>query len=360
MNLFIKAFLYLIIITLAGFLFAKVTDQEFGLVKEIAVSDEVHEYNTADNDNDEKIQIVDGYKAIKVDEVIINTSGIKFEQLSGMSFKPEFTAYAEVMNIAPLVSLRSEYLNLRAEKSILQNDVNNHHKILKRAEALNKTKSLTTRELENIRADYAVKVSRLNAMETRLQGFVYNLKSNWGDKISQLLLEENHRSDFDKLASHEASLISISLLKNQTLANPQQKVYVSSKNQRSTAIQVHFFDQAKQASNPLYGESYIYLLESQKLSSGIRLFAWIEQQGEPMRGFFVPDSAVIWYANKPWIYTRYEDDLFVRKPLGVARKLTNGWLLQEPFANNAWVVTSGSQTLLSEEFKWAIPDEDDD
>ena len=149
-------------------------------------------------------------------------------------------------------------------------------------------------------------------------------------------------------------------MKNKTLINPQQKVFVNNRNQRQTAKQVSYLDQARQISNPLYGESYIYLLDMQKLSAGLRLFAWIEEEGKSINGFFLPETAVIWYANEPWMYIRYNDDMFVRKPLGSARKLTNGWLFEESQMNDILVITSGGQTLLSEEFKWAIPDEDDD
>jgi len=237
---------------------------------------------------------------------------------------------------------------------------NTNHKILKRAEALHETNSLTTRELEKIRAEYDLKLSGLNALKTRIDNFTYQLMSDWGAVISSMILEQERQSDFDKLASHQASLILLSLLKSQTLTDLQQNVFINNKNKRETAIQASYLDQARQISNPLYGESYIYLLDMQKLSTGTGLYVWIEEYGEPVNGLFVPESAVIWYANEPWIYIRHDDDLFVRIPIGNARKMSDGWLSKELQVNDSLVVTSGGQTLLSEEFKWAIPDEDAD
>jgi hypothetical protein len=360
MNLLIKLLLLLIIIGLTVFLFTQVSILDGGLISEFMSTDEVQEEDYDDEESEGKIYIIDGYKAIRLDKEVIDTSGIKSERLTSMTFKSEFTAYAEVINIAPLVSSRTEYTNLLADQKILQNDLHNHHQILKRAEALHKTNSLTTRELEKIRADYDLKYYKSNAMKTRLESFTYQLKSNWGAVISSLILDQEKQPEFDKLASNQASLILLSLLKNQTLTNPQQKVFVSSRNQRETAKQAGYLDQARQISNPLYGESYIYLLDMQKLSAGVRLFAWIEEEGKSINGLFLPESAVIWYANEPWMYIRHNDDLFVRKPLDSARKLANGWLLEELQMNDTLVVTSGGQTLLSEEFKWAIPDEDAD
>ena len=80
-----------------------------------------------------------------------------------------------------------------------------------------------------------------------------------------------------------------------------------------------------------------------------------------VEGYFIPDNAIIWYANEPWVYVKHGADLFIRKPLGTARRMDDGWLLEDKLlADDELLVIKGSQTLLSEEFKWAIPDENDD
>ncbi len=345
------------------FLFVQSTNMDIGLINDLIPKDETKEnHSVADEDGDEeKIFIVDGYKAMQLDEEIIVASGLEFGQLEGMSFKPEFIAYAEVINIEPLVSLKTEHQVILAEQKILQNDLHNHNKILKRAVALHKAKSLSTRDLEKNRADRDLKASELSAMNTRLASFKYKIRSLWGNTLANLVLDQEKQGDFDELASYKTSLILLSLSKNQTLDYQQQKVFVSNVNQRDTASAVSYLDQAKHVNNPLYGESYIYLLDSKKIRAGMRLFAWIEESGESIEGLFIPESAVIWYANEPWIYLKHDEEIFVRKPLGNARKVNNGWLLEnDGLIGTGLVVTRGGQTLLSEEFKWAIPDEDDD
>lgn len=198
-------------------------------------------------------------------------------------------------------------------------------------------------------------------MNTRLASFTYKLKSLWGEKLAGFILDQDKQVEFDALATYKKSLILLSLSKNRTLNHQLQQVFISNVNQRESALSVSYLDQAKHVNNPLYGESYLYLLESKNLRAGMRLFAWIEESGHSLDGLFVPEGAVIWYANEAWIYTRHDDDLFVRKPLGNARRVNNGWLLaDEMLVGDEQVVTGGGQTLLSEEFKWAIPDEDDD
>ena len=93
----------------------------------------------------------------------------------------------------------------------------------------------------------------------------------------------------------------------------------------------------------------------------MRLFAWVEESGNSSEGYFITDQAVIWYANEPWIYVKHGEELFIRKPLGKAKKIDNGWLLEDKtLVGDDLVVIKGGQILLSEEFKWAIPDENDD
>ena len=340
------------------FLFAQVTSDGNALENGSGTNEE-----SSDIDDDEEtgVVIVDGYKAIQLDEEAIVASGLAFEKPQSISFKPEIIAYAEVNDVAPLVSLKAEYEAILAERKILQNNLHNHNKILKRAEALHKAKSLSTRDLEKNRADRDLVSSRLSAMNTRLNSFEYKVKSLWGASVAALILKQDKQMAFDELASHKTSLILLSLPKNKILNSPQQKVFINNTNQRDTALAATYLEQAQHVSNPLYGESYIYLLKSKKTRTGMKLFAWIEENGNNIEGLFISESAVVWYANEPWIYVKQGDALFLRKPLGNARKIDRGWLLEdESLIGDGQVVIGGGQTLLSEEFKWAIPDEDDD
>lgn len=149
MNLLIKTSLLSIVIVLTIFLFIRAAGLDEGLISDfIAAKEAIEIGDDENNDEEEKIFIVDGYKAIKLEKDVIITSGLQFGRLEAMSFKPEFIAFAEVINIETLVTLKAEYQQLLAEQRILQNNLHNHNKILKRAEALHKAKSLSTRDLE--------------------------------------------------------------------------------------------------------------------------------------------------------------------------------------------------------------------
>jgi hypothetical protein len=361
MNQLIRFSLILTVICLALFLFVQNNDFGGKIVKELNAEEESIEHEGDDEEEEANVFIVNGYKALQLDEETVVASGIVSEQVERIFFKPETMAYAEVIDVAPLVSLKTEYEAALAQQNILFNDLSNHNKTLKRAEALHKAKSLSARELDKIRADRNIKSSQLSAINTHLASIKYKVKSLWGKKIAGYIYEGEKRSEFDLLASHKVRLVLVSLPKNRTLEHQQQNVFVNNVNQRESALPVNYLEQASHVNNPLYGESFLYLLESQKIRTGMKLFAWIEERSEDIGGLFIPESAVIWYANEPWIYIKQDEALFIRKPLGDAIKVVNGWLLEdEHIVSDDLVVTRGGQTLLSEEFKWAIPDEEDD
>ncbi|HSR63096.1 MAG TPA: hypothetical protein VLN56_06790 [Gammaproteobacteria bacterium] len=348
--------LIVLIVGIAGIAYLMKT----GIVEELVTE------NTANGDDDDgtpeedRIHIIGGYKAIELDEEQLETVGLSTARLTGMNFRPEFSAYARVVDIAPLVSLRTEYKNLRAEKKIVENALQSLRANLRRARALHEARSLSTRELERVRAEVDQKIVELNAMNTRIESLVYKIHSEWGEVIGDIALNPEKQAAFDRLAMHRDALVMLSLPKDKTLTNTGQGVFISHTSHREDAIPSTYIDQAKKAGNPLYGESYFYLLESGKIRPEMRLFAWIEESDETMTGLFVPEEAVVWYANKPWVYIQHEDNLFIRKPLSNAVKIEKGWFLSDGIGADDQVVVSGGQTLLSEEFKWAIPDEDAD
>jgi hypothetical protein len=358
MNLLIKSFLILVTISLMMFVFVQTTNMENGLTDDLTSNDDAAE---EDEQEEDRVLIVDGYKAIQLDEETITTAGLEFSEMESISVKPEFNAYAEIIDVEPIVTLKTEYESILAQQRVLSSDLINHNKILQRAEALHKAKSLSTRDLEKNRADRDLKSSQLSAINTRLNNVKYKIKSLWGDELASYILEKDKFPELDALMSYKTLLVLLSLPKDRALDQYQQKVFVSDINERDSSIVASYLDKANRVSNPIYGESYIYSVSTERFRVGMRLFAWIEDNNNTAEGYFIPDSAVIWYANKSWMYLKHGENLFVRKPLVNARKIKHGWLLKDKkLVTNDLIVTRGGQTLLSEEFKWAIPDEEDD
>ena len=92
----------------------------------------------------------------------------------------------------------------------------------------------------------------------------------------------------------------------------------------------------------------------------MRLYVWLPNTGFTGEGVNIPAEAIVWYAGKPWAYIQIDDEHFSRRSLLNPIQASDSWLVKENFKVGERIVVSGAQTLLSEEFKYAIPDVDDD
>ncbi len=371
MNLLVKSLLLAIVAVLLLFLYNRFVGEDDTAVPGIVSDLWPHGAATeedADGDDDEdgageageRIEIVNGHKAIRISQDVIETAGLEFDTPETMSVTPEFKAYAMVLDPVPLVNAKATYQNLQAEIKILETDLFERNRILKRAEALHRSKSLSTRELERHRADRNLKASELQASTTRLENMLLDIRTRWGGELARILFDEDAQSLFQQMSNHETALVQVSLPRGKSLFGSGQKVYISDSNRRDSAREARYLDRAGRIDNELHGESYYYLFDSARFPPGSRLFAWVQESADSQTGLLIPDAAVVWYASEPWVYLRHGDHLFVRMPLADATRVEQGWLVQTGITADDRIVIRGGQTLMSEEFKWAIPDEDDD
>ncbi|MGB1801120.1 MAG: hypothetical protein ACPHLK_09875, partial [Gammaproteobacteria bacterium] len=128
----------------------------------------------------------------------------------------------------------------------------------------------------------------------------------------------------------------------------------------SQARKAYFISAAPFSDNTLQGETYFFRTNGNKIRIGMRLYVWLPNTGFTGEGVNIPAEAIVWYAGKPWAYIQIDEEHFSRRSLLNPVQTSDSWLVTENFNVGDRIVVSGAQTLLSEEFKYAIPDEDDD
>ncbi|MGH8261817.1 MAG: hypothetical protein ACREUG_19230, partial [Steroidobacteraceae bacterium] len=103
----------------------------------------------------------------------------------------------------------------------------------------------------------------------------------------------------------------------------------------------------------LQGRGFLFLTGDNrlKLTVGTEVSASLELADEGTRGLFLPDSAVLRYQGKTWVYRQRSPTSFVRVPVSLGTAVPGGWLIVEGLRPNDQVVTQGAQVLLSEELK---------
>jgi hypothetical protein len=94
------------------------------------------------------------------------------------------------------------------------------------------------------------------------------------------------------------------------------------------------------------------------LIPGINLPVFLSS-GPTRAGVIVPRSAVVWWQGNASCYVEESPGKFTRRAISTANPVSNGWFVTEGIDADARIVTTGAQTLLSEEFRSQIQADQD-
>lgn len=103
------------------------------------------------------------------------------------------------------------------------------------------------------------------------------------------------------------------------------------------------------------GQPFLFRLlnPSLTLRPGLSVTAYLETPGAARRGIIVPASSVVRQSGSTWVYVQKSDELFARREVVLEEPVGQGWF-STSLSPGDRVVTTGAQTLLSEEFKSKI------
>lgn len=107
---------------------------------------------------------------------------------------------------------------------------------------------------------------------------------------------------------------------------------------------------AAQVDPAMAGRAWLYR-SAVAYPSGLRLQADVPLATDERAGFVVPESAVVWYGNAPWVFEKTGTDRFVRKALKEPQSLAGAVFTTTRFDEDDHVVTRGAQLLQSESLK---------
>ena len=358
--------LILAVIILAAFLYAEDSIEAYlpeWLVEiEHGIDDDDGDEDDDDDDDgvNGKQQLVDGSLVVKIDSDVQQLAGIKTILTENINVQSEERAFATVIDINELLTMRSEYRDVLAQREITNTRLKSSAKLLDQLNVLHKeATNISKRELQNARAKWEEDRARVEAANIKLQNIRANMMQKWNAELTGLALKEESEI-FDRLIQRKEYLVLMTLKANQQMAMDTAFVFVNRLDERNKARKAYFISAAPFSDTSLQGETYFLRTNAEKMRIGMRLYVWLPETGFSGEGVNIPEEAVVWYAGKPWAYIQVDEEQFSRRSLIDPIETTSGWLVKDNFQIGEKIVISGAQTLLSEEFKWAIPDEDDD
>ena len=314
-----------------------------------------------DDDIPSRMVSVKGQNAIQLDMALQEQSGIKTQQLKAMEIREEIDAFGRVFNINGLVQLRSNLNKINGQKNVVLSELAVANKKLKRLQVLHKeAANISTRQLQEAEAESITQQAKLRTLNSQLTDALAEAEQAWGSVLTGWVTD-NQTDTFEQLLSGKNVIVFVSLRAVDTLPDQTEYVYIGRNGNRTLAQKAIYISPAIESDLVLQGETYYFMADAlrDKYRAGMHVHVWVPQTSESISGVFVPESAVVWSSGKPWVYTKNGDELFIKHVISNPVELDEGIFVAKGLEVGDKVVTSGAQMLLAEEYRWSIPDEDD-
>ncbi|PKO43859.1 MAG: hypothetical protein CVU29_10535 [Betaproteobacteria bacterium HGW-Betaproteobacteria-22] len=326
--------------------------------------DEFEALNVHDDDEIETPQRVvtkEGTTTVHVSAATQAQSGIYTTPLEASSHQASISTYGNVLSIDGLIELRSRYLAAANEIDAHRASLTHSKSEWQRLKVLNlDDKNVSDKAVAAALANVKSDELRISSIESQLKSIQESLLQNWGKPLTALATQRNAGSLLQALISNQSVLIQTTLPFDITEPKPNSTIMVAPTAAPSHTIKANYISPAPISNNTIQGKTYFYQASSAELRAGMQVNAITSTSNKKTEGVIVPNNAIVWYAGKPWVYLKKEEDLFIRLPISTDVEVEEGWFHQGTLKADDEVVTSGAQLLLSEEFKSQITNENDD
>lgn len=323
----------------------------------------------ADDDDDDadshasRLETRNGILGIELSPETQTLSGLQMQAAEVMQHREEIHALAEVINIKPLLDLRSRYTSLQADTRISDVQLRRSREAYQRLRLLHEDNAnISTSQLEEALAKLQSDEARLAAQQQQISSLRDEAIQTWGVTLTDWALTKDDSNGYlQQLIRRQEVLLNVSLGRSESMPDDTRIIYINRDNDRLNARKAYYVSAAARTEPSLQGETYYFRSRADKLRVGMRVHAWIPVSGEVVDGVHVPAEAVVWQAGQAWVYLHDGEDFFYRRALDKPVRLNQGWFIDAgQIKPGQLIVTRGAQMLLSEEYRWQIPDEDDD
>jgi multidrug efflux system membrane fusion protein len=263
--------------------------------------------------------------------------------LSAASAAPTIPAYGRVLDPAPLASAVSEWAAARAASVASEQE-------FERVEMLRKQNTASVRVLQA--AETAAVRDRL-----LVESIGDRIAMSWGRTVSR-------RADLTglirALTSQDRVIVRVELPVGEGPSVQPHGARLMALTEPGKAIEAEFLGLAPATDPQLQGRGFLFLTRDNplNLTPGAAVSASLELGGEALHGVMLPESALVRYDTRTWVYVQKNPTTFARTPVSLGSPLPGGWLITQGLRAADRAVTQGAQVLLSEELKplTSLPD----
>lgn len=298
----------------------------------------------------------DGGKTILTfDEQAQRANAIAITMLAAERRTAETQATGVVLQLQPLLDLKTSYnaalMDIaKARAAAAASEVE-----YKRLVELNQgEQNVSAKAVEGARAASESDAAVFENAEQSLAVLKSSMQLHWGATVAAWL--EQGSPQLDALLAQRTYLLQVTATSAGGVTAPADATVQFPDNTHTVA---HLISALPQLDPRLQAPSFLYVVSARAgLVPGVNLPVFLSS-GPLRSGVVVPYAAVVWWQGRAWCYVEESPYKFTRYEVSTANPTPAGWFVSEGIAAGARVVTAGTQTLLSEEFRSQIQADQD-
>ena len=297
-----------------------------------------------------RVSIQNGEATIQMDPANQSGNGIAVSPLQLTSRRQEYRANAVVLAVQELIDLRNNYVPARSQIEKAQASLDVSRRGYERMQALYEDEqNASAKAVQAAEGTMRSDEVTLKAAQDSVHLAENNVHQRWGSVITDWLL--NGSPEFDRLVRQENFLIQVTLPIGSDIPAPQT---ASIETAAGNILSAKLVGPLPWLNPRIQAPVFVYVTPRHPdLIPGMSLLALLPA-GASARGAVIPRLAVVWWQGKAWAYVQVAPDKFVRREVLTEMPVENGWFVTKNFTSEQKVVVSGSQQLLSEEFRSQI------
>jgi len=313
-----------------------------------------------DDENEQSpTQIINGQVVIHLDEESQETSGLETQQFKTVEFQKEVIAYGKAISVSPLLSIRHQYQSATAKKAGTKARLAKAESTIARLRNLHQNEAVSTRKLQNQQSQWQSDKAIYDEMTYKSSLIINQSLLRWGEHITQWAKGQNS-AQFDSLISGKSTLLTVTLSARNAQLDNVKTILINPTGERKGAFKASFISQLPSTDQFSHGLQYSFLSDNKNIKPGMNFTAWIPQYKNKQLGIIIPESALAWHLGQSFVFIKIGDEQFIHQNIINPIKVPKGYFITEQLDDNKEIVVTGTQMLLSHEFRSQIPDEDDD
>jgi len=290
--------------------------------------------------------------------------GVVTARLAPQPHKVEILAYGSVLDPARITDLANSYAGAVAALRTARARAEVSAGALRRARSLGPT-VVAGAQRETVEGSVHTDEAAVAAAESQVRTLAATAQQEWGPVLGRAIVERAPL--VTRLIERADLLVQVTLPSGEALRAPPATAFAEVPPQ-SERVTMRFVSPATRADQRIQGVSYYYLVGGDggllpgDLLPGMSVQAFLTSPQESV-GIAVPESAVVHWQGRAWIYRGVGDEAFVRHPLKPEAAISADRTVVDDLGGETDIVVTGPQAVLTEELKGQVRasgDADDD